>query len=42
MVAADMPIEAAWIGGLALAIFATVAVVRETGPQLAEPVGWRS
>ena len=42
LAAAGMHREAAWIAGIALAIFAIVAVLRELGPQLAEPVTWRS
>jgi 4-hydroxybenzoate polyprenyltransferase len=42
LVAAGQPEAAAWIGGIALAIFGLVALLRETGPQLAEPTGWRS
>lgn len=42
LAAAGMPIAAAWIGGIAIAIFTAVAIAREAGPQLAEPVGWRS
>lgn len=40
--ALDMPVAAASVGALAIAIFAIVAVLREAGPQLSEPVGWRS
>jgi|LauGreDrversion4_2_1035121.scaffolds.fasta_scaffold365946_1 4-hydroxybenzoate polyprenyltransferase len=42
LLAAGMPVAAAWIAGIAVAIFVLVALVREAGPQLAEPVGWRS
>jgi hypothetical protein len=42
LVAAGQLAAAAWIGGIALAIFGLVALLRETGPQLAEPTGWRS
>ena len=42
LLAAGMPVAAAWIGGIAVAIFVLVALVREAGPQLAEPAGWRS
>ena len=42
LVSAGMPVEAAWIAGVAIAIFAATALLRETGPQLAEPVSWRS
>lgn len=42
LLAAGQTVAAAWIGGVALAIFAAVALLRETGPQLAEPTGWRS
>lgn len=42
LLAAGMPVPAAWIGGIAVAIFVLVALVREAGPQLAEPAGWRS
>ena len=34
-----------WVGVtflIATAIFVTVAILRETGPQLSEPVSWRS
>lgn len=40
--AAGMTAEGAWIAGIAIAIFALVALVRETAPQIAEPVSWRS
>ena len=42
LLAAGQPIESAWIAGIAISIFATVAILRETGPQLSEPVTWRS
>jgi hypothetical protein len=42
LLAAGLPIEAGWIAGIATAIFVTVAILRETGPQLSEPVSWRS
>jgi 4-hydroxybenzoate polyprenyltransferase len=42
LLAAGLPFEAAWIAGIATAIFVTVAILRETGPQLSEPVSWRS
>lgn len=42
LVAADMPVEGAAVAGIALGIFAIVAMLRELGPQLAEPVSWRS
>jgi len=40
--AAGMPREGAWIAGIAVALFALVAIVREAAPQIAEPVSWRS
>ena len=40
--AVGMHMEGTWIAGIAVAIFATVAVVREAAPQIAEPVSWRS
>ena len=40
--AAGLPVAAAWIGGLAVAIFAATALAREAGPQLLSPVSWRS
>ena len=40
--AAGMTAEGAWIAGIAAAVFALVAVVREAAPQIAEPVSWRS
>ena len=42
LVAIELPIPAACIAGIALAIFALFALLRETGPQLTEPVSWRS
>lgn len=42
LLAAGMPAEGAWIAGIAVAIFALVAIVREAAPQIAEPVSWRS
>lgn len=42
LVAAGMPAEGVAIAGVALGIFAIVALLRELGPQLAEPVSWRS
>ncbi|MFM7133811.1 MAG: UbiA family prenyltransferase [Planctomycetota bacterium] len=40
--AAGLHAEAAWIGGASIAIFLVFAFLREAGPQLAEPVTWRS
>jgi 4-hydroxybenzoate polyprenyltransferase len=40
--ALDMPLAAVAVGALAIVIFAAVAILREAGPQLSEPVGWRS
>ncbi len=42
LVAAGMHGEAIAIGSAAIAIFAIVAIVREAGPQISEPVSWRS
>ncbi|MFM1823678.1 MAG: hypothetical protein RI967_1944 [Planctomycetota bacterium] len=42
LLAAGLAAEAAWIGGLAVAIFAATALAREAGPQLLAPVSWRS
>jgi 4-hydroxybenzoate polyprenyltransferase len=42
LLAAGLATEAAWIGGLAVAIFAATALAREAGPQLLAPVSWRS
>ncbi|MEY3025968.1 MAG: hypothetical protein RL136_199 [Planctomycetota bacterium] len=42
LTAADMPAAAAWIAGIAVLVFLLVAFVREAGPQLSEPIGWRS
>jgi 4-hydroxybenzoate polyprenyltransferase len=42
LLAAGMTVEAAWIGSIAVVIFAAVALIREAGPQIAEPVSWRS
>jgi hypothetical protein len=42
LVAAGLHAEAAWIGGVALALATLFAILREAGPQLATPVSWRS
>lgn len=42
LVAAGLHAEAAWIGGIAIAIAAFFALLREAGPQFAAPVSWRS
>jgi 4-hydroxybenzoate polyprenyltransferase len=42
LVAAGMHLEAAAIAAIAAVAFGTVAILREAGPQLAEPVSWRS
>lgn len=42
LVAAGLAVEGAWIAGIAVGIFTVVALVRETAPQIAEPVSWRS
>jgi hypothetical protein len=42
LLAAGLPIEAAWVAGIATTIFVAIAILRETGPQLSEPVSWRS
>jgi hypothetical protein len=42
LLAIDLPKEAAIVAAIALAIFVTFALLREAGPQLAEPVSWRS
>ena len=42
LVAAGMFVEAAAVATIAAVAFATVAILREAGPQLAEPVSWRS
>lgn len=42
LLAAGLTTEAAWIGGLAIAIFAATAIVREAGPQFLAPATWRS
>jgi len=42
LVAAGLPVPAAWIAGVAVAVFTLTALMREAGPQLAEPVSWRS
>ncbi|MFM7050549.1 MAG: UbiA family prenyltransferase [Planctomycetota bacterium] len=33
---------AAWIAGISIGLFMLLALLRETGPQLADPAGWRS
>ncbi|MFZ9915524.1 MAG: hypothetical protein ACO3IB_09370, partial [Phycisphaerales bacterium] len=38
----DMHAYAAWIAGISLGLFSLLALLREAGPQLAEPAGWRS
>jgi 4-hydroxybenzoate polyprenyltransferase len=38
----DMHAYAAWIAGISLGLFLLLALLREAGPQLAEPAGWRS
>lgn len=42
LVAAGLAGEGAWIAGIAVGIFAVVAIVREAAPHVAEPVSWRS
>jgi 4-hydroxybenzoate polyprenyltransferase len=42
LLAAGLVTEAAWVGGLAIAIALLFAALRELAPQLAVPVGWRS
>jgi 4-hydroxybenzoate polyprenyltransferase len=42
LVAAGLHTEAAWVGGVALALATLFAILREAGPQLATPVSWRS
>ena len=34
--------EAAWVAGIAVGLAVVFAVIREAGPQIASPVGWRS
>jgi 4-hydroxybenzoate polyprenyltransferase len=34
--------EAAWVAGIAIGLAVLFAVLREAGPQIAAPVGWRS
>jgi 4-hydroxybenzoate polyprenyltransferase len=34
--------EAAWVAGIAVGLAVAFAVIREIGPQVASPVGWRS
>ena len=42
LLAAGLVTEAAWVGGLAIAIALVFAALRELAPQLAVPAGWRS
>lgn len=42
LVAAGLPREGAAIAAVAVAIFLAVALARELGPQVADPVSWRS
>lgn len=38
----DRHAEAAWVAGIAICLAVVFAVLREAGPQIASPVGWRS
>jgi hypothetical protein len=38
----DRHAEAAWVAGIAIGLAVVFAVMREAGPQIASPVGWRS
>lgn len=42
LVVIDRHVEAAWVAGIAVGLAVMFALLREVGPQVAAPVGWRS